>query len=337
MKPHALLLPCLLTALLSGCGARGPVPDGTGTIECTEVRVAPLVGGRIIELPPREGAGLKPDDLVARIDPRDCELRREEARAAVNQAQAQLDLLKAGSREEDIARARAQVREARAAADAAASDRRRIEEVHAKGSATGKQLDDARAAAERAQAALAGAEQQLLRTEKGSREEDIRVAEMALAYATAKLAVAEKAVKDTQVVAPMSGTVTARIHEVGDVVPAGAALITLARLDEVWLSVYIPEPRLAGVKLGQPARVKVDGQTSFHEGTVTYISPEAEFTPRNTQTADERAKLVYRVKITLPNRDGIFKPGLPAEAFLNQEAGPAPMPTTTHTPAQPRP
>ena len=79
----------------------------------------------------------------------------------------------------------------------------------------------------------------------------------------------------------------------------------------------ITEPALAGVTLGQPARVKVDGRAEAFTGTVTYISPTAEFTPRNVQTPDERAKLVYRVKITLPNPDGIFKPGMPADGYLH--------------------
>jgi HlyD family secretion protein len=84
----------------------------------------------------------------------------------------------------------------------------------------------------------------------------------------------------------------------------------------VWLSIYVPESRLAGVKLGQPARVRVDGTDRVFEGKVTFISPEAEFTPKNVQTPEERAKLVYRLKITLPNPQGVFKPGMPADGYL---------------------
>ena len=97
---------------------------------------------------------------------------------------------------------------------------------------------------------------------------------------------------------------------------AGTTLLTLSRLDEVWLSVYVPEPKLGQIKIGQTARVRLDGSTNEYAGKVTFISPEAEFTPRNVQTPDERAKLVYRVKITLPNPDGVFKSGLPADGFL---------------------
>ena len=134
----------------------------------------------------------------------------------------------------------------------------------------------------------------------------------------ARLALAEKAVADCRVTAPMDGVVTTKSREEGEVISVGTPVVQLSRLDEVWLSVYVPESHLARVKLGQPARVKVDGDKRFFEGLVTFISPEAEFTPRNVQTPDERAKLVYRVKITLKNPEGIFKPGMPADGYLTE-------------------
>jgi HlyD family secretion protein len=230
--------------------------------------------------------------------------------------QAQLDLLKAGARAEDIERAREAVREARAAATAAAADKKRIEEVYAQGSATQKLLDDARAGAERTAAALAGAEQTLARLEHGNRPEEIRIAETQVELAKAKLALAEKSVADCVINAPLDGTVTTRSREPGEWATPGAPLVTLSRLDEVWLAIYIPENNLGRVKLRQKASVRLDGSDQRYEGVVTFISPEAEFTPKNAQTPDERAKLVYRVKITLKNPNGVFKPGLPADAIL---------------------
>jgi HlyD family secretion protein len=121
--------------------------------------------------------------------------------------------------------------------------------------------------------------------------------------------------------APQDGVVTIRSREDGEMVSVGTPLITVSRVDEVWLSVYVPEPQLGRVKLGQTASVKVDGIESMFTGKITFVSPEAEFTPRNAQTPDERAKLVFRVKITLSNPNGIFKPGMPADAYL--EGAPA--------------
>ncbi len=312
--------PFVLAALacfsVVGCRWQGAKPDGSGTVDCTQVQVSAQVAGRVLELPPQEGDAVKQGALVARLDARDHELRRDEARAALANAQAQLDLLKAGARTEDIERAREAVREARAAATAAAADQKRIEDVFAQGSATQKLLDDARAGAERTAAALAGAQQNLTRLERGNRPEEIRIAEAQVELAGVRLAQAEKAIGDCVINAPLAGTVTTRSREPGEWVTPGAPLVTLSRLDEVWLAIYIPEDRLGRVKLRQKASVKLDGSEQRYEGIVTFIAPEAEFTPKNAQTPDERAKLVYRVKITLKNPNGIFKPGLPADAFL---------------------
>jgi HlyD family secretion protein len=259
---------------------------------------------------------LKAGETVAQIDPSDCDLRRAEAEAALASAQAQFDLMTAGSRDEDIQRAKAQVREAEAAARAAEADRKRIEEVFAKGSATAKQMDDARAAAERLAAALEAAQQQLARVTRGSRQEEIRMARAQVDLARARLAMAVKSQADCTVKAPVSGTVTSRIREEGEVVAVGAPLVAVSKLDEVWLTLFVPEPRLAGVRVGSRAWVAVDGANERIEGKVTFVSPEAEFTPRNVQTRDERAKLVFRVRVTVPNPNGVLKPGMPADGFL---------------------
>lgn len=305
-----------------GCKWHNGKPDGSGTIECTQVDVSSLVPGRIAEMRCEEGSAVKADDVLARIDPSDLELRAAEARAAMSAAQAQLDLVKAGSRTEDIERARHQLEEAEAAARAAEADLKRIEKVFRQGNVTRKQFDDAQAQADRARATRDAAGQNLARFRKGSREEEIRLAQAQADLAQARLATAEKALRDCVIKAPLAGTVTTRNREAGEIVPAGAALLTLSRLDEVWLSIYVPERRVAGLRLGRPARVRVDGDPRPYDGIVTFISPVAEFTPRNVQTPDEREKLVYRLKITLKNPDGLFKPGMPADGYLTEPAGP---------------
>ena len=119
--------------LAAGCAMKNGRPDGSGTIECTQAMVAPQVAGRIAALPAREGMTLRAGDLVARLDATDYELRRDEAKAALALAEAQRDLVTAGSRDEDIERAKAMVREAEAAERAAAADRKRVDEVFEKG------------------------------------------------------------------------------------------------------------------------------------------------------------------------------------------------------------
>lgn len=313
---RAWWMPLTISFALAGCRWSQPQSDGSGTIECTEVHIAPQVAGRIARLPPQEGDAVKEGDVVAELDATDYRLRKDEAAAALAAAQAQLDLLKAGSREEDVQRAREQVREAKAAAQAAQADQQRVKSVFEQNSATARQMDEASALAERTAAALAGAEQNLARLLKGSRAEEIRAAEAQVEVCRARLALAEKAVADCMVRSPIAGTVTTRVREAGEVVPQGATLLTVSRIDEVWLSVYVPEPRLATIRIGQAARVRPDGDSRMFDGVVTYVSPQAEFTPRNVQTPDERAKLVFRIKITLKNANGLFKPGMPADAFL---------------------
>jgi HlyD family secretion protein len=264
---------------------------------------------------------LRKGESVAQLDPKDHELRKQELSAGLAQAQAQLDLMKAGAREEDVLRAKEQVKEARAMAVAAAADLGRIEQVFEQKSATRKQLDDARAQAERTAAAAAGAEQVALRFERGNRPEEVRIAQAQVDQLLARLAQVEKALGDCRLVAPLDGVVTTRSREEGEYVTPGMPVVTLSRLDEVWVSIYVAEDRLAGVKLGQPARVRIDGDRRDFAGKVSFVSSEAEFTPKNVQTADERVKLVYRVKVTLPNPEGIFKPGMPADAWLGDGTG----------------
>ncbi len=307
----------LCSLLCVSCSFNTGKPDGSGTIECTQVRIAPEVGGRLAALFFKEGDSVTNGQILATIEPLAFQLRRGEAVAALAQAQAQLDLMLAGSRDEDILRARAQVREAQSLAQTAATDGRRIETLFAQGSVTQKQRDDSASSAERAEASLAATEQQLNRLVKGNRQEDIRAAQAAVDLAKARLAQADKALSDCTIYAPQTGIVTVKSVEPGEMVAAGTPLATVSRLDEVWLSLYIPEPRLADIVLGQKVTITVDGTTERHEGVITFISPEAEFTPRNVQTPDERVKLVYRIKVTLPNPKGFFKPGMPADGFLS--------------------
>lgn len=302
--------------LCASCSLQSVKPDGSGTIECTEVRVASEVGGRLATVLFKEGDTVTHGQVLATLDTTTLQLRRDEAKAALAQAQAQADLMTAGSRQEDILRARAQVKEASVLSRNAATDAHRIEVLFAQGSTTQKQRDDAAAGAERAAAALAATEQQLTRLENGNRQEEIRVAQAAVDLARTRLGQAEKNLADSVITSPLAGVITLKSVEAGEVIAPGTPLARVSRLDEVWLSLYLPASRLPQIKLGQKVSLQTDGRSTRYQGTITFISPEAEFTPRNVQTPDERVKLVYRVKVTIPNPDGVFKPGMPADGFL---------------------
>ena len=206
--------------------------------------------------------------------------------------------------------------QAQAELDAARRDLDRLSGLADRGSATEKSRDDAATRKEIAERAVAGARAQLDKLVAGPRRQEIEAARAQRASAEAMVAAVEQQITDATVLAPSDGVVTIRIAEPGEILPPGATIAVLTDLARPWLTVWIDEPSLSRVTLGQSVTVRVDGSDQDFDGSVSFISPVAEFTPKNVQTPDERAKLVFRVKVRLDNTDGIFKPGMPADAHF---------------------
>jgi HlyD family secretion protein len=309
----SILCAALFTA---GCGNGWRAPDGSGTIEATEVRVAAEVPGRLLAVHAEEGAIVSEGDTLALIDPTDYELRLEAARAALSRVRAQRDLVMAGARDENIEQARSGVREAQAAATLADTSYTRARRLFESGSSTRQGLDEAYAARERSFAALSSANEALAMLLRGNREEEVRMAQAQVDQVQAEAALAERALGHCTITSPVDGTVTVKVAEPGEMVGAATPVAVLSSLDRVWLSIYVPEPMLAGIALGDTAYATVDGRSDVFSGSVVFISPEAEFTPRDVQTQDQRADLVYRVKIQLDNGEGVFKRGMPADGYV---------------------
>lgn len=318
MKNLPLLTVWIAAAALVATGCSKPTDDGmilaSGHIEATDVRLAAKVGGRLLEAPLEEGERVAAGELVARFETVDAEHKLAQARANVEAADAQLRLLLAGSRAEDLRRAEDQLAQARAELDAARRDFERLSGLAERGSATEKSRDDAATRQEVAERAVAAARAQLDKLVAGPRRQEIEAARAGRASAEAMVAAVEQQIADATVYAPVGGVITRRVAEPGEVLPPGSAVAVLTDIDRPWLTVWIDEPNLSRVNLGQTATVTVDGSDQRFDGTVSFISPVAEFTPKNVQTPDERAKLVFRVKIALDNPDGVFKPGMPADA-----------------------
>lgn len=143
------------------------------------------------------------------------------------------------------------------------------------------------------------------------------VAEALRQQAAAALSTSEARLRDTVLYAPVSGVIIRKNVEEGETVTAGAAVFTISDLDRPWVKVYVKEDRLGWVKLGQKAEVTVDSYPGKkYEGTVTFISSEAEFTPKNVQTREERVKLVFGVKVSVKNQNDELKPGMPADVKI---------------------
>jgi HlyD family secretion protein len=318
---HTGLAAIALAVAAAGCNNNvdPDVIEASGHVEATEVRVSAEVGGRLEELAVDEGDSVAKDQLLARLDTADTELALDASRAELRQAQADLALRLAGARAEEIAEAKAQVAEAEAALAGAELDLQRMQGLLDSGSGTPKARDEAKTRRDRAQATLAAARERLARLEAGSRAEEIEAARARVAGAEARIAQLEKQLKDAEVKSPLDGVVTERLSEAGELLTRGTALVTITRLGDAWLNVYVAEPDLGRIRLGQEAEVITDGGET-RTGRVTFVASRAEFTPKNVQTRDERVKLVYRVKVGLPNQDGLFKPGMPATARLNAKS-----------------
>ena len=334
MSRRHLLVPLLCLGLgVAACERQDPTSASrvSGHVEATEVQVSADVAGRILELRVNEGDRVKAGDLIATLDTRDTELQIRRARAEREAAAAQLRLLRAGSRGEDIRQADAQVQVAEADVAALDADLRaaeldleRFESLLQANAGSRKQRDDAKARVDVARERLRGARDRVAaaretaaRLRAGSRPEEIDVAQARVSAVDAQIATLQKAVADARVISPVDGIVTQKLAEAGELVMPRLPLVVVTDLDHAWANVFVPEPLVPKVRLGQDATVYTDAGGSGLDGKVTFVSPKAEFTPRNVQTADERSKLVYRIKVAVDNREGILKPGMPVDAELN--------------------
>lgn len=328
MKPTSAALTAATILLSVGCGRAatpGP-PRANGYVEATDVRVSSKVAGRVAEVRVVEGARVRQGDTLVTLSTTETDLAMRRAQAERAQAAAQLRLLRAGARPEDIQQAEAQVAAAtsdstaaEAELTAARGDEARFTQLLQNRAGSQKQHDDAvarrRAAEARFKAAsdhARAAQATLDRLKAGARPEEIDAAEAHVAAVDAQIATLEHDRNEATIVAPSAGVVSSRLVEPGELVAPGVPLLVLIDLDHAWASAYVEEPLVPSLKIDEAAVVITDAGDRL-SGRVSFISPQAEFTPRNVQTPDERAKLVYRVKVAVDNSRGVLKPGMPVE------------------------
>lgn len=320
LRPPVICRSFLVCSLLLAACSDGDAGDtlrASGTVEMTEVRVTARTPGEVLRLGVEEGAAVQAGDTLAVIDHELMVLQMRQAEAGVDAAEARLALLREGARAEDLAQARAQVEQARIALEQAQADAARFQELAASGSATEKQREDADTRLALAREQYAAARQGLRKLEDLARPAELRAAAAQLKQAQAAVDVLRYQIRQSYLVAPIAGTVIEKIVEPGELVGQGAPVMTLADLSRAYLRIYVPETDLGRIMLGQPVDVYTDTYPDRPlGGRITFISPSAEFTPKNVQTKDERVKLVYEVKVEVPNPDGLLKPGMYADAVL---------------------
>ncbi len=284
----------------------------SGNVDVHQVELAFRVTGRIAQLNVQEGDSVEAGQLLGQLDRVPFETDVAAAEADVAQAQAQLDKTKRGYRVEEIAQARAAVAQREADLVNARVTLQRLQGLIAQGMVTHQQVDDAEARVRESEAQLAGAREQLNMVVRGSRIEDIEAQQATLAAAQARLARAKTALEDTSLVAPSRGIVSIRAREVGAIVQAGQTVYTVALTDPVWIRAYVPQPRLGRIKPGMPVKLSIDSVPGKqYDGSVGFIAPEAEFTPKTVQTEQVRDDMVYRIRVIARDPDNVLRQGMP--------------------------
>lgn len=315
-----ILLIFLAGILVTGCGNNDNINsiEATGNIESINVIVSSKVNGEIEKILYDEGQFVNTGDTVMIIDHETLQLQLDQAEAGVEAAGAQLRLLKVGARKEDIKQAEEAVKQAEINFNLAKKDKERMENLHEANSISQNQYDNAVAKLAVTQAQFSSAKENLTKLKNFARPEEIQQAAANLNRQIAAVKLLKKSINDSYVQSPINGVIVNKFFERGETVTQMSSLFKVSNLRTVDLIIYVSEEELGKVKLGQTADVSVDAYPDKkYSGKVIYISPEAEFTPKNIQTKDERTKLVFAVKLKVDNPEYELKPGMPADAVVH--------------------
>jgi HlyD family secretion protein len=290
----------------------------SGTVEATESDLGFQVGGRIDALTVQEGDRVAAGQELARLDVAELAARREAAEAQLEGAQALLAELQAGARPEELRQARAAESAARERLEEAARMLERTRTLEAGGAVSREALEQARTAHQVARAQHEQAQQQLEMVQRGPRSERVAAQRAAVRAAESAIAQVDATVSSAVIRAPFAGIVTVRHRQPGEAVGPGSPVVTVMDPADRWVRIYVRQDMIGNVQLGQRAEIRTDSDPArAHDGRVTFIGSQAEFTPRNVQTAEQRVRLVYAVKVTITDDAALaLKPGIPADVRL---------------------
>jgi len=322
MNKKIIVPPVLLVLMISGyliytyAIAANDDADGlfSGTLEATRVDIRAEVGGRVISLPHAEGDLVERGEIICEINKEKLELQLRMAEAQVSGQKAALDAMTKGARDQEIERVRVAVDQARAQLSKAERDYRRARALHKQAMVSDREYQDADTALKIAGESLKQAEASYQLVLEGARDEELRAQAAAVEAAEAQLELARVQVRDATLKSPLEGSITDLYAEEGELLSPGALVATVADYSIMELKVYVSEDRLGRVKLDQQMDVFIDSFPGKpFKGRVIRISEEAEFTPKNIQTKEERTTLVFEVKVEVQNPEGMLKAGLPAD------------------------
>jgi HlyD family secretion protein len=316
-----LVVAVVLRLTLFSDGHGDSVIVASGTVEAAEADLGFQIPGRIESIAVREGDAVDNSAVLASLDRTELNARLEAAEASVAAARAALSEVQTGFRSEEIAQGRAALSVADDRLASAKRDLERAERLFEGGAVSRQALDHQRTAFQMAEAEQESAAERLQILETGPRSERIAVQRAQLLGAEAQVKQIEAALENALVRAPFAGTVSVKHREPGEIVQPGLPVLSVLNPDDRWVRIYVREDQVGRISVGQEVAVTADSyEDRTYRGRVIFIASEAEFTPRNVQTAAERVKLVYRVKVQItedPSYD--LKPGLAADVRIETE------------------
>ena len=313
----------LLAAGLQGChwpwepAAPASTLTLDGTVDARQVDLSFQVGGRIARLLTDEGRTVRAGDAVAELDAADLRLAAERAAAQSESARKALAALKAGARPQELRVAAAALAQAGADERFAQQEVSRTAQLVDQHFVSPQQMDRVRSTADAARARVEQARESLALLRAGARKEDVERASADVAAAETAQRSIERQLGYVTLPSPSDGTVSVRLADAGQVVAAGQPVFRIAQLSRPWVRAYLAEPDLARVQLGQRAEVRVDGLPGkVFAARLSFISPQAEFTPKTVETRALRVDLVYRVTVDVDDPGRLLKIGMPADVVL---------------------
>lgn len=307
-----------------------------GNVDIREVELSFRVPGRLAEVRVDEGDPVRAGEVLATLDAQRYRDALAKAKGDRDVAAANMAKFHAGFRLEEVAQARAAVAQVEAQVENAARVARRREELLKSGAISAQERDDAVASRDALLAQLQSARKGLQLQASGFRAEEVLGAEASLRAAEASVSAAMTDLADTEIIAPSDGTVLSRVREPGAMAAAGATVLVVSLNKPVWVRAYVPEPSLGKVRLGMPVSVRTDSRPDKpYNGTVGFISPVAEFTPKNVETEALRTDLVYRLRIVVDDPDEGIRQGMPVTVIAAPGAVAKAAPAAVSTPGAP--
>lgn len=316
----------VLALVAAGCGTGSDAVVASGTVEVTEADLGFQVPGRLVSVRAREGERVQAGDTLALLDRAELAAALAAAEAQETAARARLRELETGSRPQELATARAAVEAAEEQETQARREAERATRLHEGGALSRQSLEQAETRLQAAVAAASQAREALALVREGPRSETVAAQRALVEQAAAAVARTRASLDQTVLLAPSAGIVTVRHREPGEIVSPGAPVVTVMDPSDRWVRIYVRADRLGAVSLGETAEIRIDAfPDRTFAGEVVFVGSEAEFTPRNVQTAEERTQLVYPVKVRVTDDPELrVKPGLPADVVLAGSSGEAP-------------